>query len=114
MDRLGGRRFQQPGNSRRRFVMAVGRRKWSKQFVNKVIRRAVFGLDALEPRRLLASTLDGSGLLTVDGTAGNDDISIAVSNNSLTVSLNGGNDGTFAADQVTSIEVSGLDGDDSI
>jgi Ca2+-binding RTX toxin-like protein len=91
--------------------MVVGRRKWSK-FANDVIQRAV--LDALEPRRLLASTLDASGMLTVDGTSGNDDISIAVSNNSLTVSLNGGNDGTFAADQVTSIEVSGLAGDDSI
>ena len=67
--------------------MVVGRRTWSK-FANRVMQRAV--LDALEPRRLLASTLDGGGMLTVDGTDGNDDISIAVSNNTLTVSLNGG------------------------
>jgi Ca2+-binding RTX toxin-like protein len=95
--------------------MVVGR-KWSRRLVKKVVYQAVFGLDSLEPRRLLASTLDGTGLLTVEGTSGNDDISVAVSNNILTVSLNGATDGTFdlTAAPVNGIQISGLEGDDSI
>jgi Ca2+-binding RTX toxin-like protein len=95
--------------------MAAGRRMWSRNVVKRVIRQAVFvGLDALEPRRLLASTLDGAGMLSVDGTSGNDDVSIAISGGTLTVSLNGATDGTFTAAQVSAIEVSGGAGDDSI
>ncbi|HEY7120635.1 MAG TPA: choice-of-anchor D domain-containing protein [Tepidisphaeraceae bacterium] len=68
----------------------------------------------MESRRLLASTLD-AGLLTVDGTNANDDISLAITSGALTVSLNGHPDGTFDASQITAgIQVSGLDGDDSI
>jgi Ca2+-binding RTX toxin-like protein len=69
---------------------------------------------ALEPRRLLNSALDANGLLTVDGTSGNDDISLAVANGTLTVTLNSVTDGTFDVTQVNAIQVSGLDGDDSI
>src|SRR4051812_7394705 len=97
--------------------MAVGRRTWlrnvvAKQKQSRVIRRAV--VDVLEPRRLLTSVLDGAGMLSVDGTGGNGDISIAVSGGTLTVSLNGVMDGTFTTTDVTAIEVSGGDGDDSI
>jgi Ca2+-binding RTX toxin-like protein len=90
--------------------MALGGRR--KRSVSRVIGRAV--VDALEPRRLLAATLDASGLLAIDGTAGNDDVSVAVSAGVLTVSLNGQTDGTFTSSQVSSIEVSGGAGNDSI
>src|SRR5580765_3856581 len=93
--------------------MTIRRRKIKKNAALS-LSNAVF--HALEPRFLLTSTLDGSGLLTIDGTGGNDDISVAISNDILTVSLYAANDGSFDLTQtpVTSIQISGTDGDDSI
>jgi len=67
----------------------------SRRTTKSVASRTLMGLDALESRRLLTSTLDGAGLLTIDGTSNNDDISLAIANNILTVSLNGSTDGAF-------------------
>jgi Ca2+-binding RTX toxin-like protein len=95
--------------------MTVRRRKISPK-TTRTLACATACLQPLETRRLLASTLDASGLLTVDGTTGNDDIALAISSNVLTVTLNAVTDGTFdlTLNPVTSIQISGLDGDDSI
>lgn len=95
--------------------MTVRRRKSSSR-ASKALARAIFTIDPLESRRLLTSTVDANGLLTVDGTAGNDDISLSISNNVLTVSLNAATDGAFdlTATPINSIQISGLGGDDSI
>ena len=52
------------------------------------LHQAVMAVDALEPRRLLASTLD-TGVLTVTGTTGNDNISIALVGTTLSIDING-------------------------
>lgn len=95
--------------------MYVRRGKFSNK-AKRVRARAFFGIDALESRRLLTSTVDVNGLLSVDGTAGNDDIALAISNNVLTVTLNSVSDGAFdlSVTPITSIQINGLDGDDSI
>src|SRR5436190_22307918 len=41
-------------------------------------RRENFALEAMEPRVLLSATLDAAGLLTVTGTADNDEIVVAL------------------------------------
>lgn len=95
--------------------MSVRRGKFSRK-ARKGRACAFFAVDALESRRLLTSAVDASGLLSVDGTAGNDDIAVAVSNNVLTVTLNSVSDGTFdlSVTPITGIQINGLDGDDSI
>jgi Ca2+-binding RTX toxin-like protein len=92
------------------------RRRQSSARSSEALSCTVFSIDPLESRRLLTSAVDASGLLTVDGTAGNDDISLSISNNVLTVSLNAVSDGAFdlAATPISSIQISGLSGDDSI
>lgn len=79
----------------------------------QVLLRACFAVDMLESRRLLSSSLNGT-LLTIDGTAGNDDISVGLSAGQLVVTLNGNSDGSFDAALVDSIQVNALDGDDSV
>jgi Ca2+-binding RTX toxin-like protein len=76
------------------------------------LRRAVF--QTLESRRLLASTLDASGLLTVNATNGNDDISLDVHGHDLTVTLNGTADDTFDSRNINAIVVNCLDGNDTV
>jgi hypothetical protein len=96
--------------------MSVRHRKGSRRNVHQVLGQAVGGLvamDPLESRRLLTATLD-TGLLSVVGTGANDDISVAVSGGNLNVTVNGQNQGTFALTDVNGIEVSGLNGNDSI
>jgi len=95
--------------------MSVRRGKFARKARNGRV-CAFFGVDALESRRLLTSAVDASGLLSVDGTAGNDDIALAVSNNVLTVTLNSVADGTFdlSVTPITGIQINGMDGDDSI
>jgi hypothetical protein len=82
-------------------------------------RRATFpkivqAIDALEPRRLLTSFADADGNLTVTGTDGNDTIVLNVRSGQLQVFLNGDPDGSFDNSAVTSVSVSGVDGDDQI
>src|SRR4051794_12444363 len=94
--------------------MRVRNRKWSRYAAGQALRQAaLFALDPLEGRRLLSASLD-DGLLSVGGTPGNDDISVGASGGSLTVTVNGQNQGTFAISDVDGIQVSGLDGNDSI
>src|SRR3954471_20224049 len=96
--------------------MSVRHRKWSRRIVRQVLRQAaapVAGMDALESRRLLSASLD-TGLLSVDGTGGNDDISIALSGSNLNVTVNGQSQGSFDVGQVQGVQVSGLEGTDSI
>src|SRR6478735_6840447 len=99
------------------YSMSVRHRKWSRRTVCQVLRQAaaapVVGMDALEARRLLSASLD-TGLLSVDGTGGNDDISVALSGSNLNVTVNGQSQGSFDVGQVQGIQVSGLDGNDSI
>jgi Ca2+-binding RTX toxin-like protein len=75
------------------------------------LRRAC--LDALEPRRLLASNL-AAGVLTVDGTAGDDDVRLNLSAGQIVVTLNGAQDGAFDASAVGAIRVFGADGNDAV
>lgn len=79
------------------------------------IQRAVVSIDALEPRRLLAATLD-AGVLTVTGTDDNEDISIALAGTTLSVTRNGASDGVFdtAVTPVTAILVDAGTGNDSV
>jgi parallel beta-helix repeat protein len=54
------------------------------------------------------------GLLSVNGTSGNDTISLVSNGAGLTASLNGEASEPFALPQITSVDVSGLAGNDSI
>ena len=80
---------------------------------------AIAAVDALEPRRLLASVLD-DGELRVVGTNGPDTIVLNVRNGNLQVFLNGSLDGSFELDgdddddEIDEIRISGLDGNDHI
>lgn len=78
-------------------------------------RRARLSLEALELRTLLTAT--GSlvgGLLTISGGAGNDDIDLLLSGGQLLLQDAGSTVQMFADAAVTSIEASGLGGNDSI
>src|SRR6185437_8985206 len=71
-------------------------------------------MEQLETRTMLSVSLQ-SGVLTVNGTSGNDQITLAVDGNDntqLDVSVNGALQATPAAVSVNQIEVSGLAGND--
>jgi hypothetical protein len=80
----------------------------------RILRCAVRHIDALEPRRLLSSTLDSDGLLTATGTAGDDDLRLDLRSGQIRVTLNGTNDGAFDVDSVQAIILNGLDGNDTL
>jgi hypothetical protein len=80
----------------------------------RLIHQAVIRIDALEPRRLLTSSVDASGILSVDGTADGDVIQLDSHGHDINVTLNGADDGTFDARNLTGIVVNGLDGNDAI
>jgi Ca2+-binding RTX toxin-like protein len=69
---------------------------------------------ALEPRLLLASSLDANGLLTADGTSGDDDLRLDRVGGQIVVTLNGATDGVFDNSDVKSIVLSGGDGNDTL
>src|SRR5688572_6705772 len=71
-------------------------------------------VDALEPRRLLAASLSDEGVLTADGTGGNDDLRLDRVSGDIVVTLNGVQDGVFDASDVEAIVLSGGDGNDSL
>src|SRR5689334_7301242 len=71
-------------------------------------------VDALEGRTLLSASLV-NGVLTANGTAGNDDLRVDLaSNGKLSVTLNGVSQGQFDPAAVSSIVLNGLDGDDQL
>jgi Ca2+-binding RTX toxin-like protein len=71
-------------------------------------------LDALESRRLLAATLNSSGLLDVTGTTAADTIALTVSGSNIVVRINNGTAQNFAASAVKAVRVSGLAGNDRV
>ena len=79
--------------------------------MSRSIQRASELIDALETRRLLAASLNGT-VLTITGTSGNDAISVN-QGSSVVVNLNG-NKTSFNAASVNSIRVEGGTGDDTI
>src|SRR5688500_3481033 len=68
--------------------------------------------ETLEPRRLLAASLDG-GLLLVEGTGGNDQIIVGIRDGRLRVKTNG-NVETFRLGAVDSLRIHGRGGHDEI
>ena len=70
-------------------------------------------LDHLEPRRLLAASVDGSGALTVTGSNSNDIISVAIVDRRLVVTINGAGQ-RFTLSSVHQISILGQSGNDSI
>ena len=95
----------------RPFSTARQARRGDRTSARHVLHRAIVAIDALEPRRLLAATLD-SGILTVDGTGGSDDIRINLDDDEIVIRLNGEEDGEFDADEVQAIRVFAGDGDE--
>ncbi len=94
----------------------TGRRKGlQSRFVRNLatLARAAGTVEHLETRRLLAASLDG-GVLTATGTDGSDDLRLDLSNGRILVHLNGVQDGSFAAGDVTAIRLVGGDGNDSL
>ena len=81
------------------------------QLVGKRTRRLSV-LEPLEDRRLLSAVLTGNAL-AVDGTAGNDQIALAIQGNQIFASINGAQQ-VFAAADVQSISVNGLAGNDNV
>src|SRR5215218_2593891 len=77
------------------------------------IARAVARVQTLESRVLLASTLD-AGVLTADGTGGDDDLRVDRASGQIIVTLNGATDGVFDASDVDEIVLSGASGNDSL
>lgn len=71
-------------------------------------------IDALEPRRLLTSTLDDTGLLTVNATPADDTISLDVHGHDLTVTINDTADATFDNRNITAIVVNCGEGNDTV
>ena len=94
--------------------MALGRSRHLKKHRTDLLARAIIAVDPLEPRRLLAATLDGTGLLTVDGGAGDDQIQLSINGGNIQVLLNGAPDGTFDPSLVNAIIINGGDGNDAI
>ncbi|HYE17852.1 MAG TPA: hypothetical protein VEA69_05380, partial [Tepidisphaeraceae bacterium] len=70
----------------RKMVVGSSEFRRARRTVASAIRPVV---DALESRRLLTSAVDGSNVLIVDATAGDDVISFAVDAADLVVTLNG-------------------------
>jgi Ca2+-binding RTX toxin-like protein len=70
-------------------------------------------VDALEPRRLLAASLDGDGLLTVEGTSAGEDITISLDDDELEVRI-GDDEQEFDLEDVTAILVDAGDGNDAV
>ncbi|CAN5627730.1 hypothetical protein BH09PLA1_BH09PLA1_20380 [soil metagenome] len=79
-----------------------------------ILRRAVACSlhELLESRRMLSSSLDGAGLLSVTGTGANDDILITLSGGTLQVFESGSLASSFANALVKSIRIDVLAGDD--
>src|SRR2546421_3014252 len=75
-------------------------------------RKGGFMIETLERRRLLSFTVSG-GILTVNGTAGADHISITRDGTNLTIHQNGVNSTTPAA-AVQKIVINGLAGNDEL
>ncbi len=69
-------------------------------------------LETLELRRLLSFSVSG-GVLTVEGTSGNDNIIVTRDGTNLTIRQNGANSTTLAAD-VQKIVINGLAGNDQL
>jgi Ca2+-binding RTX toxin-like protein len=69
-------------------------------------------LEPIEPRRLLAATLD-AGLLLIEGTSGNDQIAVTLKEGDVRVNVNGDTN-TFSLKNVDSLRVYGRRGDDDI
>ena len=69
--------------------------------------------ETLESRRLLSSSLV-NGLLTVNGTAGNDTISLSVSGSNIQVSQTGSVTKNFATSSVQKILINALGGNDKV
>src|SRR5688500_11119097 len=74
-------------------------------------------LETLEQRRLMSTTLV-NGILTVTGTAGNDQVDVDQLNGEIYVFenglLGGGNGGIFLAQSVTKVVFHGFDGHDTM
>ena len=71
-------------------------------------------VEPLELRRLLAASVDGSGVLQVSGTAANDSIVVSAAAAQVLVVINGGAAQSFAATSVKGANIQGLDGNDVI
>src|SRR3954464_9210794 len=98
---------------------AVKREKEKEETMNNAkIKRAaaMVRFENLETRRLFAVAVDASGVLTVDGTADNDTITVGLkAGDSATyvVTTNGAAEEIAVADVTGGIRISGGDGDDS-
>src|SRR5437764_430321 len=73
---------------------SAARRPPARAVLRRAVTACLASIDALEPRRLLASNLAG-GVLTVDGTGGDDDIRLNLSSGQIVVTLNRAADGAF-------------------
>jgi hypothetical protein len=62
----------------------------------------------------LSTTLDSDGLLTANGTSGDDDLRLDLRSGEIRVTLNGSRDGTFAEGDVKAIVLNGGDGNDTL
>src|SRR4051794_7697382 len=72
-------------------------------------------IERLEIRRLFTSSLDGSGNLTVNGTAGNDTITVSNDGDDYVIHVTGDPVATFPITSVTgNFIVNGLPGNDRI
>lgn len=71
-------------------------------------------IDVLESRRLLAATLNSSGLLDVTATTAADAIGLSVSGSNIVVRINSAAAQSFAAAAVKAIRVSALAGNDRV
>jgi Ca2+-binding RTX toxin-like protein len=85
----------------------------SGRFAREVLHQAVNRVDALEPRRLLSSDLS-DGVLTANGTSGDDDLRLELHGGEIVVTLNGTEDGRFDVGAVTAIVLNGDTGNDTL
>src|SRR5258708_7555806 len=86
---------------------------WRSRFARRVLHWAVIRVDGLEPRRLLSSDLT-DGVLTANGTSGDDDLRLDLRSGEIIVTLNGAEDGRFNVDDVTAIVLNGNAGNDTL
>ncbi|HEY7120636.1 MAG TPA: choice-of-anchor D domain-containing protein [Tepidisphaeraceae bacterium] len=97
--------------------MSRARRRRRRRFrSSSLLNQAMLAmLDALEPRRLLSSTVDDNGLLSASGTGGDDDLRIDINGDGqLAVTLNGVQDGVFDPGDVAAIILDGGAGNDTV